>query len=111
MSAKSYGLRRARKVEQISGAAWFDVETEGPTARVELSVPAPGVVRYRLHPSGAPQPDRFDLLVSGGAPGPSALALTVRAEALVLAADGRRPEVVGGRALRGAGQGPAGLFG
>lgn len=93
MSAKSYGLRRARKVEQISGAAWFDVETEGPTARVELSVPAPGVVRYRIHPSGAPQPDRFDLLVPGWAPGPAGLELTERDEDIVLEAYGTRVEV------------------
>ena len=93
MNAKSYGLFRAKTVQQVSGTAWFDVETEGPPARVGLSLPAPGVVRYQIHPAGAPESDRFDLLIPGWDAGSAALKLTERDADIVLESYHTRVEV------------------
>ena len=86
MDAKSHCLRRASTVAQISGIAWFDVGTDGTPARVGLSIPAPGIVRYQIHAAGVPEQDRFDLLVPGWAPGSAMPEITEHDEEFVLEA-------------------------
>ena len=93
MSAKSHGLRRIESMEHRGSAVRFGVEADGLLATVELSIPAPGIIRYRIFPVEESQSERFDLLDPAWTPGLEPLSIDDGDERIILEAHGTQVEV------------------
>jgi len=93
MSSKSYGLRRIESMARVGSVVRFIVETDGPLATVELSIPAPGIIRYQFSPDQAVSSDRFDLLDPQWAPGNDIPEITDGDERIIIRAYDTQVEV------------------
>jgi alpha-D-xyloside xylohydrolase len=93
MSSKSYGLRRIESMARAGSAVRFSVETDGPLATVELSIPAPGIIRYQIIPDQETPSDRYDLLDPEWEPGTELPEISENDERIILSAHGTQVEI------------------
>ena len=92
-AAADCSLGRVNGYRVQGGVARFRVEAGEWSARVELSVCAPGVVRYRLTPEGADGANGFDLLSPEWKPSASTMSASRRGKVVLLEALGVTVEV------------------
>ena len=90
---RDYVLKRAKEYGLEDNLARFSVETGGPLAIVELGIPTPGIVRYRILPQGAGEPVDFDLLAPDWRPQEEKLMVREEGQRVVLEAHGTTVEV------------------
>ena len=93
MSSKSYGLRRIESMARAGSAVRFSVETDGPLATVELSIPAHGIIRYQIIPDQETPSDRYDLLDPEWEPGTESPEISENDERIILSAHGTQVEI------------------